>query len=182
MFVVARLSWCMANKPDLLCSQCVQILLALWNFYGCNSFFKLRYVYMFTHIGLGLKFGYLGLRSRFIMKVTQDPITWDILRGTNRFTTWRVKFKWSTPPSFSSNNDYSHFKTSSPLSLVNTLLLWDMENIYGTTKEPWWYSRVVGIIRLNISSKSSIANVICNTCIIPSGSHFSWYGMVYFNI
>jgi hypothetical protein len=40
---------------------------------------------MFTHPGLGFKFGYLGLGSRFIMKVTQDPITWDILRGTNGF-------------------------------------------------------------------------------------------------
>jgi hypothetical protein len=41
---------------------------------------------MFTHFGLRLKFGYIGLESRFTMKVTQDPITWDILRGTNGFT------------------------------------------------------------------------------------------------
>jgi hypothetical protein len=41
---------------------------------------------MFTHIGLGLKFGYLGLGLGFTMTVTQDPITWDILRGTNEFT------------------------------------------------------------------------------------------------
>lgn len=41
---------------------------------------------MFTHISLRLKFGYLGLGSRFTMMVTQDPITWDILRGTNEFT------------------------------------------------------------------------------------------------
>jgi hypothetical protein len=144
-----RLSWCMANKPHLLFSQCVQILLALWNLNGCNSFLKLRYAYMFTHFGLRLKFGYIGLESRFTMKVTQDPITWDILRGTNGFTRWKVKFKWFTPPSSSSNSDYSHLKTSSPPSLVNTLLLWNMENICGTTKEPWWYSRVVGIIELN---------------------------------
>jgi hypothetical protein len=148
LFVVVRLCWCIANKPHLLCSQCVQFLLAL-NFYGCNSFFKLRYAYMFTHLGFGLKFGYLILRLGITMKVTQDPITWDILGGTNGFTRWRVKFKWSTTPSSLSSDDYSHLKTSSPPSLINTLLLWDMENIYGTTKEPWWCSRVVGIIDQN---------------------------------
>jgi hypothetical protein len=144
--------------------------------------FKIKVCLHVHTSGFGLNFGYLRLRSGITMKVTQDPITWDILGGTNGFTRWRVKFKWSTTPSSLSSNDYSHLKTSSPPSLINTLCC---ETWKTYMEPPRNLDGIQGwLVSLNkmISSKSSTINVICNKCIIPNCSHFPWHGMVYSNI
>jgi len=50
---------------------------------------------------------------------------------------------------FTSKKDSIHSKTCSLPNLIITPLLWDMENIYGATKEPHWYLGAVGNIELD---------------------------------
>ncbi len=61
------------------------------------------------------------------------------------FMKWGVPFR---PPTLPSSLDGGHFlntKTNSLTCLVATPLLWDMKDLFGNTKEPWWYSMTTKI-------------------------------------
>jgi hypothetical protein len=47
-----------------------------------------------------------------------------------------VPFRSPTPPSLSHGRDFLNIKINSPACLVVAPLLWDMEDLYGNTKEP----------------------------------------------
>ncbi len=59
---------------------------------------------------------------------------------TSGFTKRRVMFRPPTTPSSSHGGDYLDFETNFYPRFVTPLLLWDMEEVYGTTKRPSWYS------------------------------------------
>lgn len=52
-------------------------------------------------------------------------------------------------PTFSSYEDSSNSKVDLPSHLVFPSLLWDMEDIYGTSQGPYQYLKVVGTIELD---------------------------------
>lgn len=90
-----------------------------------------------------------------------------------------MRLRPPTLPSFTTRGNFVNLKTSSPLNLVTTLLLWDMEDMYGTTKVPYQYLKVVGMpSKQMIFSKSLTIGVICRRCIILSYSHPSCHGRV----
>ncbi len=82
----------------------------------------------------------------------------------------------------------SYLETCSPLSLITTPLLWDINGIYGATKEFHWYLGVVGTTKLDdfilgvesfiIFKKNKTINVIQNRCVIPNHSHPWWHRKV----
>jgi hypothetical protein len=65
--------------------------------------------------------------------VTQDSKDHDIIIN---FIRQGVQFKPPTPPSSSFGGNYSDLKTIFPARFVTPPLLWDMEEMYGTTKRP----------------------------------------------
>jgi len=73
------------------------------------------------------------------MEVTQDSKDRDNV--INGFTRRGVRIKPPTPPSSSYGGDSLNFETKFSPRFVTPLLLWDMEEMYGTTKGPWWYSK-----------------------------------------
>ncbi len=79
--------------------------------------------------------------------MTQDSKDKDTV--TNGFTKRGVRFRLPTPPSSSFGGDFSGFEIDISPSFITPPLLWDMEEIYGTTKGPRQYSRVVGTIELD---------------------------------
>jgi hypothetical protein len=81
------------------------------------------------------------------MEVTQDSRDKDII--TNGFTKRGVRFKPPTPPSSSSKGDSLDSETNIFLRFVTPPLLWDMKEMYGTTKGPYQYSGAVGTIELD---------------------------------
>jgi len=81
------------------------------------------------------------------MEVTQDSRDKDII--TNGFIRYGVLFRPPTPPSSSFGGDSLYLDPSSPLNLITTLLLWDMDDMYGATKRPHQYSRAVSTIYLD---------------------------------
>jgi hypothetical protein len=86
-------------------------------------------------------------------------------------------------PSFTSRGNSLNLKTSSPLNLVSTPLLWDMEDMYGVIKAPYQYLKVVGMpLKQMIFSKSLTIGVICRRCVILSYSHPSCHGRVLFSM
>ncbi len=59
---------------------------------------------------------------------------------TSGFTKRGVWFRPSTPPLSSYGGDFLDFETKFSPRFVTPLLPWDMEEMYGATKGPWWYS------------------------------------------
>lgn len=53
-----------------------------------------------------------------------------------------------TPPTFSSKEDFSYFQAKLP-SLMSIPFVWDIEDMYGASKKPCQFSRVVGTIKPN---------------------------------
>jgi len=60
-----------------------------------------------------------------------------------------VQFKPPTPPTSSFRGDFSNYETNISPRFVTPPLLWDMEEMYGTTKGPRQYLGVVGTIELD---------------------------------
>jgi hypothetical protein len=81
----------------------------------------------------------------FIMEVTQDSRDKD----TSGFTSQGVWFRPPTPPSSSSGEDFSKFKIDISPRFITPPLLWDIEEMYGATKGPCQYLKVVGTIELD---------------------------------
>jgi hypothetical protein len=67
----------------------------------------------------------------------------------NGFIKQGVQFRPPTPPSSSFGGNSLNFKTNFSPKFVIPPLLWDMEDMYGTTKRPCRYLGVVGTIELN---------------------------------
>ncbi len=58
-------------------------------------------------------------------------------------------FRLATPPSSSSRGNSLDSEINFSQRFVTPPLLWDMEEMYGTTKGPYRYSRVIGTIELD---------------------------------
>ncbi len=54
----------------------------------------------------------------------------------NGFTRQRMRFKPFMPPIFLVEGNFSYSKVDLPLHLVYALVLWDMEDMSGTSKGP----------------------------------------------
>jgi hypothetical protein len=69
-------------------------------------------------------------------------------RFARGFTKRGVQFRPPTPPTLTSEEDYSISEAELSL-IVFVPLVWDMEDVYSTSKGPHWFSKVVGTIELN---------------------------------
>jgi hypothetical protein len=59
-----------------------------------------------------------------------------------------VRFQPITPPTLSLEGDSSNFEIKIPL-VGSIPLVWDMEDMYGTSKGPHQFSKAVGTIKLD---------------------------------
>jgi hypothetical protein len=61
----------------------------------------------------------------------------------------RDEVQTTQPPMMLVEEDSLDLEVDLPLKIVSTLLLWDMENMYGALKGPCKYSRTIGTIELH---------------------------------
>jgi hypothetical protein len=82
-----------------------------------------KFISHVQHPNLGLGFSYLIFKARFTMKMAQDSMINDNLKGTNGFTRWGGEVQTTHITIISIWGDFLDLKIGSSPSLVITLLL-----------------------------------------------------------
>lgn len=116
------------------------------------------------------------------MKRAHDLDTKNKVIITNGFAMHGAWFKPPTTPSSSSMEKFLNFEIGFHVSFVTPPLLWDMEDMYGTTKGPHWYLGAIGTIKLDDFIQEFDNWCDMNRCELLNYLHFSWDGKVYSNI